>query len=365
MYNHYDYTILGGGIIGLLTAQQLIDAGATVQVIEKNTFGQESSWAGGGILLPLYPWRQADAITQLVLQSLRLYPQLAERLLEATGLDPEWMPCGLLITQNPDIADAVAWCSRHQIVFSSASPELLGSLQTKPLNPLWLPEIANARNPRLLKSLLSYLRKRGVSLVEHCEVINVDRQGIKVNALQTTLGRIAVNELVIAGGAWSRQLFQFLFGAAVENLPKIAPVKGQMLLYQAAPELLLHIVLEGDRYLIPRKDGHILAGSTVEHDEFNKTTTEQARLELNEFALNLLPALANYPLTKHWAGLRPGTEEGVPYIGRHPELTNVSINAGHFRNGLVMGPASAELLSDLLLGRPCKVAPEPYQFTSH
>jgi glycine oxidase len=122
-------------------------------------------------------------------------------------------------------------------------------------------------------------------------------------------------------------------------------------------------VLDGDQYLIPRRDGKILSGSTVEQDDFNKTTTIEARDRLTEFALKLLPELKKAPLIHHWAGLRPSTEHGIPYIDKHPEIFNLSINAGHFRNGLVMGPASAQLMVDLILGRPTAVAPEPYQIS--
>ena len=115
-----DITIIGGGVIGLLTAREFCYAGATVTVIEKNFLGQESSWAGGGILLPLYPWRQADAITRLAIQSLSLYPALAAQLIAETHLDPEWTPCGLLITKNPDISSAVDWCNTNNIAFQHA-----------------------------------------------------------------------------------------------------------------------------------------------------------------------------------------------------------------------------------------------------
>ena len=145
------------------------------------------------------------------------------------------------------------------------------------------------------------------------------------------------------------------------NRPQISPVKGQMLLYAAKPDTLSNIVLDGDHYLIPRLDGHILAGSTVEENTFDKATTPEAQRQISDFALKLLPALKSYPLVKQWAGIRPGTPNGIPYIDRHPELSNLSINAGHFRNGLAMAPASAQLLADLILGRPTSVNPEPYR----
>lgn len=358
-----DITIIGGGIIGLLTARELIKAGASVTVIEKNAMGQESSWAGGGILLPLYPWRQSDAITRLVIQSLKLYPALASQLSTETSIDPEWNPCGLLIVKNPDITAAVNWCETNNVLCLPAAAGFFDSLNAIPDQPLWLPEIAQARNPRLVKSLKQDLINKGVTLIEHCELTSISVKNNRITAINTTSGHFAVNRLIISAGAWTGVLLQRFFPAAAGDAPNIAPVKGQMLLFDARPETLKFMVLDGDQYLIPRRDGKILAGSTVEQDDFNKTTTAEARDRLNAFALNLLPSLKHFPLIKHWAGLRPGTEHGIPYIDKHPEIGNLYINAGHFRNGLAMGPASAQLLADLVLERPTAVAPEPYKLS--
>ncbi|HEY8034079.1 MAG TPA: glycine oxidase ThiO [Methylobacter sp.] len=358
-----DITIIGGGVIGLLTAREFIKAGATVTIIEKNELGRESSWAGGGILLPLYPWRQPDAITRLVIQSLKLYPTLASQLTAETQINPEWNPCGLLIVKNPDITAAVDWCNANNIVYRPAGVDFFNMLNTVPDQPLWLPEIAQARNPRLAKSLKQDMINKGVTLIEHCELQAINVTKNRITSIDTSSGQFAVNQLIIAAGAWTGQLFrQFLSSAG--DAPKIAPVKGQMLLFDAQPETLSYMVLDGDQYLIPRLDGKILAGSTVEQDDFNKTTTTEARDRLQTFALDLLPSLRNFPVVKHWAGLRPGTEHGIPYIDKHPEIGNLWINAGHFRNGLAMGPASAQLMADLVLQRTTQVAPEPYQLNS-
>ncbi|WAK01800.1 glycine oxidase ThiO [Methylobacter sp. YRD-M1] len=358
-----DITIIGGGVIGLLTAREFFHAGATVTVIEKNRIGQESSWAGGGILLPLYPWRQPDAITRLVIQSLSLYPVLASQLKAETQIDPEWNPCGLLMAKNPDIAAATDWCRANGIRFEPASADFFNLLNTQPDNPLWLPDIAQARNPRLVKSLKQDLINKGVRLIEQCELKNVTLDQKRIAAIATSTDQFAVNQLIICAGAWTGQLFRQFF-PSIGHAPKIKPVKGQMLLFDAKPDTLPYMVLDEDQYLIPRLDGKILAGSTVEQDDFNKTTTKEARNRLESFAINLLPALKKYPLINHWAGLRPGTEHGIPYIDKHPEIVNLSLNAGHFRNGLAMGPASAQLMVDLILDRPTAVSPELYKLSS-
>jgi glycine oxidase len=356
-----DITLIGGGIMGLLAAREFYNSGATVTIIDKGLLGKESSWAGGGILLPLYPWRQNQAITPLVKQSLGLYPALASQLLEDTGIDPEWNPCGLLITQNPDTTAAMDWCNHNKIVYEEVGKELLNGLDTSPVHPLYLPHIAQIRNPRLIKSLKQDLLQKGVRLVENCQLTAINLDNNRVNSIATSMGNLPINQLIISAGAWTSELIEQFFPTIRDSRPQISPVKGQMLLFAAQPDTLRTIVLDGDHYLIPRLDGNILAGSTVEDSAFDKTTTPEAKNQISNFALKLLPALKDYPLVKHWAGIRPGTPYGVPYIDKHPEISNLSINAGHFRNGLAMAPASAQLIADLILNRPTSVDPGPYQ----
>ncbi len=360
MKHSSDITIIGGGINGLLTAKELARSGCSVTILEKSQIGRESSWAGGGILLPLYPWRQAQAITDLVLDSLRRYPQLSRELLGATGIDPEWYDCGLLICKTPDIAEAVEWCRNSKIAYETPAADFFNELNTQPENPLWLPQIAQARNPRLLKSLKAFLLKAGVRFIENCEITGVRSQRNKIVTVHTGRGNIDTGRLVIAAGAWTNELLNNLFPGRPQTID-IRPVKGEMLLFAARPDTLPHMVLDGDRYLIPRRDGNILAGSTVDQQGFEKQPTEHAKTELHNFATRLLPALQEFEVVAHWAGLRPGTRDGVPYVGRHPEFENLYVNAGHFRNGLVMGPASAALLSALILNKTPAVDPAPYQ----
>lgn len=359
-----DITIVGGGIIGMLTAYECRLAGASVTVIEKNDVGRESSWAGGGILLPIYPWRQHAAVTQLVVQSLKHYPQLIDELHAESGIDPEFIQSGMLICQNPDFDAATAWCTANSVAFQQPSDNLLATVQSRMDKPLWLPEIRQARNPRLLKAVSATLKKIGVKVITQCELLALDVYGPQVQSITTSQGTFPVNELVLAGGAWTGGLWRQFFNGAPEIEVKIEPVKGQMLLFAAKPDTLTTMVLDEGHYLIPRADGNILVGSTVEHAGFDKTVATETKEMLLSFALKTLPALANYPVIHHWAGLRPGTALGIPYIARHPEIKNLSINAGHFRNGLTMAPASAQLLTDVLLKREPSISPIPYQFDS-
>jgi glycine oxidase len=357
-----DILIIGGGISGLLTAREFRLAGLDVTLIDKSQLGREASWAGGGILLPIYPWRQAEAISDLVIASLQSYPSLSRELHQSTGIDPEWQPCGMLICKNPDYESAVNWCKTRVIDYQDPPSALLKDLNTLCEQPLWLPNIAQARNPRLLKSLKMYLLQNGVRFIEHADITGVDIDKQTLTAIRTNAGSFSAMQTILCAGAWTADFLRRWLPESSVQLP-IQPVRGQMLLFDATPETLNLMILDGDHYLIPRRDGKILAGSTVEQAGFDKTTTTEARDKLYTFATQLLPDLLNYPVCAHWAGLRPGTPDGVPFIGFHPDVKNLSINAGHFRNGLVMGPASAKLLADLILQRTPSLPPAAYSLS--
>lgn len=357
--NPTDITLVGGGIMGLLIAREFALVGASVTVIDQGQTGREASWAGGGILLPLYPWYQDSAISRLVMASIKLYPQLVKQLHQTTNIDSEWNQCGLFISNNSDLVLAMDWCKYYQVRYSQTPPATVAAMQSQQNNPLWLPEIAQIRNPRLLKALKQYLLDLGVIFMENTQLQKLKIKQQQVQSVITTTGKIIVKRLILTTGAWTGDICSSLLQRQ-DNIPQIQPIKGQMLLFNAKPGLLKHIILAGECYLIPRADGGIVVGSTVEYCAYDKQTTAKARSELQAFALRLLPELREFTITHHWSGLRPGTPRGIPYIGLHPVINNLSICAGHYRNGLAMGPASARLLFDLLCKRPSLVTPEPY-----
>lgn len=352
-----DILIIGGGVAGLLTARELLNNGAQVTLIERGVVGSESSWAGGGILSPLRPWHEADAINRLCRWSQALYPTLTDELRLSSGTDPEWWRCGALYLSmdQDELQLARDWCRQTAVVSEVLNATDVATIESglRPAqgNSLWLANTAQVRNPRLLKALKEDVLQRGLLLKEGAGVESLKLADDRVVGVDVAGDSISAERYVVTAGAWSEGLLQFL---------QVEPVKGQIVLFQATPGLLGRIVLADGRYLIPRRDGHILAGSTVERAGFDKHITDQALDELKAFAVTTLPALADCPVEKQWAGLRPGTASGVPYIGAHPQIANLYFNCGHFRNGLVMGPASARLLADLLLDRVSIVPPEPY-----
>ncbi len=355
--------VVGGGIIGMLTARELHTAGCQVTLIERQQPARESTWAGGGIVSPLFPWRYLDSITALASWSQSVYPELCETLHTDTGIDPEFTRNGMLMVASDEIDTARDWARQHhrhlEIIDRQTFQELEPQAAHPPEQGLWMPGVGQLRNPRMGKALQADLIRRGVQLLTNTPVTSLVCSGTACMGVNTPNGLLKVDRIVICAGSWSGELLGDLPAP-----PDIRPVRGQMLLYKTDPGTIRRITLEEQRYIIPRRDGLVLFGSSMEEVGFDKSTTDAMREELHALLCERFPVMCDKPMLKHWAGLRPGSPAGVPYIARHPEMENLYINAGQFRNGVVLAPASARLAADLVLGRKPIVDPQPYGWTA-
>jgi glycine oxidase len=228
------------------------------------------------------------------------------------------------------------------------------ALRTKAHQAVWMPEVAQIRNPRLVKAAFKAIQDR-VEIRQQTQVTGLLTRGDRIRGVVTAAGEFASECIIVCAGAWAGELLR-----AVVPTSEIEPVLGQMILFRAKPGAISHIVLDQGRYVIPRRDGRVLVGSTIEHRGFDKSTTTSAREALESYALDRFPLLEVCAIEHHWAGLRPGSPQGIPYIGSVPGIAGLFVNAGHFRNGVVLGPASARLMSDLVLDRAPILPPAPY-----
>jgi glycine oxidase len=363
-----DFLIIGGGVIGMMTAWQLADAGHKVNLVERGNCAGEASWAGGGIVSPLYPWRYTMPISQLASWSEGRYPELTAHLADATGIDPEFRRKGLIYLDVEDESRAVEWARDVDKPLSridsyavyAREPWLAAGFE----GGLWMPTLGSLRNPRLGRALRAKLETLpNVALHEHCCVERLVVSRGRAVGVDTTAGRFTAGSVILCGGAWTSQLLDPL-GI---SLP-VRPVKGQMMVFKTptisgSRQWLERVVLRDGRYLIPRSDGRVLVGSTLEEAGFDKTPTREARDSLYASAISILPALAECEIEHHWSGLRPGAPEGLPFIGELPGVAGLFVNAGHFRNGLVLAPAATRLLVDELLGRTPILDPMPFRPT--
>lgn len=343
--------IIGGGLIGMLTAKMLVEENYHVVLLEKNELGKESSWAGGGIISPLHAWRYPEEISLLSRYSQLHYERLCLDLAKATDIDPEWTQSGLLVVgAEEEWQHASQWAKDYEINLQALTNQSDLKVLEPELNPsiekgLWLPDIAQLRNPRMMKALYKYLvSNSSIDIHIHTEVLDVTQSSHGLS-IKTNKSDYQAEKVVVCQGAWSGLL------PPLQNKIVIEPVRGQMIIVKADPDALKHMVLTQAGYLIPRRDGHIVCGSTLEFTGFEKETTQQARESLYDVAVKLAPFLKDRHIEYHWCGLRPGSPNGIPYIGEHPEISGLYVNAGHYRNGVVTGLASVQLLVDNLQQR--------------
>lgn len=345
-----DCIIIGAGISGGLTALELQQAGMDVLLLERSKVGGESSWAGGGIISPLYPWRYPDAVSHLAKYSQQHYPILADTLQLESGINPQYTRNGIIILDQNEQQQALAWAKQWQSSLQVLDKADLAAcepqLNKKFSSGLWMPDVAQIRNPRLVKAMAALLSRRRIAFREHATVTAIRVKNKQITGVSIGDEHIDAPKVIVAGGAWSGRILESL-----KLQTSIQPVKGQMIILRGTPDMVSRMILKEGRYIIPRRDGRILVGSTLEYTDFKKELTSAARKELHQSAADILPQLGELEVEHHWAGLRPGTDNGVPYIGQHPEIEGLYFNAGHFRNGVVLGPASAKLMADIVLER--------------
>jgi len=356
--------IIGAGITGLMSALELLEQGCSITIFDQQAAGQAASWAGGGILSPMYPWRYPDAVNALARHAKPLYQAWNQKLQPITGIDFQIHETGMLIFDESDFEIGLHYAEQYQDPQQHA--EYLDQPQIQQINSkvdlkfkqaIYFPELSNIRNPRLLQSIIAYLKQHPrVSWQEHCKVTQLNIQQDHVHSVSTENGQsFEADQFVIATGAWSAHWSEQL-GL---DIP-VQPVQGQMLLFKTPENWLPTMCMNKVMYLIPRRDGHVLCGSSMRQVGFDTSPSAEIRQGILEACLEMVPELADFPIVKQWAGLRPSSPDGISYIGKIPHLNNLWTNFGQFRNGLCMGAASGKLLSQLILGQPTIVDPQPY-----
>jgi glycine oxidase len=359
-----DILIIGGGVVGLSLAWELAGHGLRVHVVERGEPGREASWAGAGILPAARREPGGTLYAQLSAFSRRLHAEWAQRLREETGIDTGFRVCGELhVARTPADGERVEqeakqWeeeglCVERLTVAESLAREpalASGGPTAELLSAVLLPDAAQVRNPRHVRALATACQQRGVKITTSAGVEDLELRGGRVEGAITSAGRFTAQRFALCAGAWTEPLLARLG----HKLP-LKPIRGQMVLMNLPRQLLKSVIHEGPHYLVPRDDGRVLVGSTLEDVGFDKRTTGEAIAELTAFAHSIVPALRDAEIEQTWAGLRPGSALAIPLIGPLPGFDNVLLAAGHFRWGLYLSPGTAVLLRQWILGEECAV----------
>jgi glycine oxidase len=346
---HFDMLIVGGGIIGMLTALKLHDQSFNVALIEKDQLGGKATWAAGGILSPLNPWNLDKDAQSLVDEGRISFSAFADELKQETMIDIELFSSGMLVLDTDEKQLALEWAKNNNEVVDVLSNKDLRELEPCISNEireaLHIPSIQQVRPPRLIAALKKFLQLKNISVYENFPVEKIIVENNKSVGISTNNIRFHADKTIICNGAWAKNLFPE--DNSIDNI-EIQPVRGQMLLFRPPEKIVNRILLKQKSYLIPRQDGHLLCGSTIEHVGFDNDITREARHSLQNIANQLVPTLSSLSPIKQWSALRPGTNRVAPYICEHPTIGGLYLNSGHYRYGIIMSIASARIMSGLV-----------------
>ncbi len=352
-----DVLIIGGGVIGCAIAHYLAKAGARVTIVERRRLAQEASWASAGLISPPKATEAPTAHARFEKRSFDAYPALIEELRETTGLSVEHNRSGELVVARDegeaaairrmlpwqrDLGLAAEWLDGDEVRRREPAlhPEMRGAA--------WFPEVGSVRAHRLTTALARSARSRGATILEETPVLGLLTDGDRATGARTAAGEIRAGATVIAAGAWTAQL-----GAPLGLLLPTRPVRGQMLALAGAEPPLRHVISGAGGYLIPRADGAVAAGATVDEGGFDARVTPDGLVWLAGLIRALAPTLAGARVVETWAGLRPASADGLPLLGAAPGWAGLWVAAGHFRVGVLLAPVTGELLAaSIRQGRP-------------
>ncbi|MEE9295062.1 MAG: glycine oxidase ThiO [Phycisphaerae bacterium] len=387
MTERSDALIIGGGIIGLSVAFRLCQADLSVTILERGGCGCAASWAAAGIIAPGNPHR-SDHLYAIHCESIDRYPSFCGELQDISGIDPQYTRCGALrfltTEQFVQMGESDIRVTAERTTDDGLPVlELLTTDQCRKLEPSVTGEAlaimqcrttAQVRNPRLLRALRTACTKLGVTIRENTPVASLTVEKRRVTGARTHSEYFTADRTVLCAGAWSSQ---FVAPDLADLIP-VHPVKGQIILLdtvanlpeprdssRAPPEVPsddvnTHVPAKGPpfsrvihkrhTYLVPRNDGKVLLGATIEPDAgFDKRNTAQAVNSLMTDAIIMVPCIAQASVAAMWSGFRPGTPDGRPHIGPVPGHQGLIAATGHYRSGLALAPITADIVRDLIV----------------
>jgi glycine oxidase len=347
--------VVGGGIIGCAAALELAGAGCRVTLFERATPGAEASSAAAGLLAPIDESTETS-FARLALASWRLYPDVVRDLQERTGIDVEYVTRGTIYPTSAaqKRRDVAAWGDLEEF-----GVELLEGDDVHRLEPALAPNIRHAifvkgdhwlNNQRLVLAYAQAAAAAGVELKTGCNVSRLVVEAGKVRGLVTEGERVEGDAILLAAGAWSGELM-----AALGTSLRIEPRRGQMIALAHVPPVVTHCV-HGEVYMAPRPSGELLIGATVERAGFQRAVTAEGISGLLRGAIELVPSLRDLPIARTWCGFRPWAPDSLPVLGPWPGIEGLFVATGHFRNGILLAPITARLMTEWITGKEPSLA---------
>jgi len=348
-----DVIIVGGGVIGCSIAWRLAQAGLRVTIFERGRVGCEASRAAAGMLTPQGGATGPGAFFDLCLRSRAMYRRFADELSEASGVDVEYKDEGTLfvVLRGEDEADKIKWAQwqiEAGLPIEDVSNDLYRiepAVTKSATRAIFLPEEHQVENRRLMDALEVAMTQAGVELKQGADVTALTTDHGNVSGVESNGERFACGLVIVAAGAWSSPLLKAL-GLNIEVIPAL----GQMIAVRSAKSPISRVLHASDVYIVPRSDGRILIGATVEYAGFQKVIKVGATRHLLNSAVELVPSLDGAEIVETWSGLRPDTVDHLPIIGQSG-ARNLWLATGHFRNGILLAPLTANLIAESIINR--------------
>jgi glycine oxidase len=348
-----DVAIVGAGIIGCSIAFELAKAGMQVCVLERGGIGEESSAAAAGMLSGQHGVTNLGARYQLHVEARELHGRLADDLREQIGIDVGFCRWGLLeLLFTPGEVRAADRCCAIQTQ-AGLRVERLSREETLALEPALAPDLqgsiryvdeAHVHNGRLTIALAEAAHRTGAELRSGAPALALIREQESVVGVQTPTETVYAKTVIVANGAWSSDLIRPL-----GLMLPVKPMRGQMLAVRTVPRAVSQIIYGRHMYLVPRPDGETLVGATVEDVGFRKEVTLEGLEELIQAGRHIAPGMMGQPVIRTWAGLRPGSPDGLPLVGPVAGLPGLILAVGHHRNGILLGPMTGVLVKQWLV----------------
>lgn len=358
-----DFAIVGGGIIGCAIARSLALRGGHIVVLERGQIGGEASSAAAGLLAVSSSRAPRGVLFELKRASAALFPALAAELARQTGIDIEYSTTGLLdlafTSREAEQIDRLAARRREQ----GFEVELLDGDAVRARHPevnpavrrgAWFAGDHSVNNTRLVQALHASASNRGVEFRAGAAVTRIDTAKDRVVAVEAGGKRLTPKHLIVAAGAWSAEI-----GALFSVRIPVRTDRGEMMAVRPRTPLTLALSWR-DGYLVPRADGEVLIGSTSARGAIDKIVTASAAATLLGRAVRMMPALADAPLARSWAGLRPLSTLRRPIIGPLRGFANVTLACGHHRSGILLAPITAQLITELLVEGATSIPIRPF-----
>jgi glycine oxidase len=362
--NELKAIVIGGGIIGCSVAWRLAAEGVATTVLERARVGQEASWAAAGMIAPQAEADGPGPFFDFCMKARDAFEAIVEPLVRDGGVDPEYDRAGILyVALDADERVQLERRAKWQRTIGAPLEELDGA-EARRIEPMLSPEVlyaihmpTNRRtdNRKLTHAYAAAARKAGAEFIEGARVEALAIRGARAGdgALMRADGVVMddgstreADVVVNAAGSWAGEIR----GLEADRV-KLRPVRGQIVCFEVAPATIGAALFSLRGYLVPRRDGRLLAGSTMEEAGYNKAVTLAGLDKIAHGVAALVPALGGAPFREAWAGLRPATGDLLPVLGFSPSVSNVLWAAGHFRSGILLSAITGEIIADLVKGR--------------